>query len=191
MDVNKAIRKQIKSYKIFMLTMCFIFFILPVVLFFTAKTNIFFICYLGIIELLILSAIAVRINTETLSYECSGNKFKIKNGIWGGNFNIICDKVVLVHVEEKEGESEIILLTNSKFRNKIIKVVDESFMKKYSYAAHEYSRIKKMYPEEEYYYIILDKGGIIKYKLLIDLYYNCVKAYYTDDTIECIKRWKS
>ena len=47
MELNKAIRKQKKSYKIFMLSMSFIFFIMPVALKLSNKLSVFFFKLLG------------------------------------------------------------------------------------------------------------------------------------------------
>ena len=54
MNIDKAIRKQRRSYKIFMLTMSFIFLILPTALFATElRKNLFLVSYMVIIELLV------------------------------------------------------------------------------------------------------------------------------------------
>ena len=191
MDINKAIRKQKKSYNRFMLMMCFIFFTLPIILYLSGISNMFYVIYLAGVEILILAAILSRVNGELLTYQCDGSKVKIKSGLFSGNISLGCDRVVIVHAEGKAEDVELIIITNSKFRNKRIRPIDNSFMKKYGYAAHEYTRIKKLYPENSYYYIIIKKGGFIKHKLLSEMYKSCVAALYTEDAIECIKLWQS
>jgi hypothetical protein len=188
MDINKAIRKQKKSYKGFMLAMCFIFFIMPVVLYLSEKITPFFIFYLAIIEIMVLLSILLRYNNEKLEFYCDSEKIKIRDGLINASYSLACDKVVLVHSEKVETDIELIILTTSRFRNKKIKEIDLEFLKKHVYLSHEYTRIKKLYPENNYYYIIIKSGGYYKYKLLIDTYKNCVKATFTDEAIENIKK---
>jgi hypothetical protein len=186
MDLNKAIRKQKKSYKRFMLSMCFIFFVLPAILYLENIRTTFFISYMVLIQALIVMACIIRTDSEHLKFELVEGKFNIKNGFFRRFYNIQCDKVVIVHFEKNK---ELIIVTNSKFRNKAIKKINKDFLFKYSLVSHEYIKIKKMYPEEDYYFITLDKGSHKLYKLLISLYKNSVKAVYTDEAIETIKQW--
>ncbi|WP_139905696.1 hypothetical protein [Clostridium thermarum] len=192
MDINKAIRKQNRAYKRFMLAMCFIFFTLPVILNTTGIYNLFFLVYLIIIEALIILAMFIRKDSESLSYQCANGKIKISEGLKKKKYNINCEKVVFVHAEKSEGKGgiDIILLTTSKFRNKNIFLIDEEFLKKYAYVSHEYKKLKMAYPEEQYYYILIHKGGWIKYKLIMDIFKNCVRAKYSEESIEAIKLWK-
>ncbi len=60
MDIDKVLKKQRKSYKRFMLSMGFIFIILPIVLLIAKQINIFFIIYLCVIESLILFSVLMR-----------------------------------------------------------------------------------------------------------------------------------
>lgn len=191
MDINKAIRKQNKSYKRFMLSMCFIFFILPFALLIANKFDVFFLTYLAIIELLILTTIVITINAGYLKYDYDNYKIKIKQGLFKVEFNLVCNKVVLVHTEGDGTQFNIILLTTSRFRNKKIKLIDQEFLKNNSYVAHHYYKLKKQHPEEEYYYFIITKGGFIKYKLLDTIYKSCVSAVYTEEAIEKIKEFRS
>lgn len=191
MDINKAIRKQKKSYKRFMLSMCFIFFILPFVLLIANKFDVFFLSYLAIIELLILITIIITINSGYLKYDYDNYRIKVKQGFFKAEFNIVCNKVVLVHTEGDEALFSIILLTTSRFRNKKIKPIDQQFLKNNSYVAHNYYKLKKQHPEEEYYYVFITKGGYVKYKLLDTIYKSCVSAVYTEDAIEKIKEYRA
>ncbi|WP_055669382.1 hypothetical protein [Desnuesiella massiliensis] len=187
MDINKAIRKQKKSYKIFMLSMSFIFLILPLALFITGYTNLFFLSYLIFIEIMILISIVARINWEKLQFQCQNNKLKIKVGSFGKQYILFCDKIVLVHTEKKNEDMEIIIVTSLKFRNKKIKPVGLDFHKSYPYAAQLYTKIKKSNPEGEYYYITIKKGGYFKYSLLDLIYKNSAKAIFTEEAIQNIK----
>jgi K+ transporter len=191
MELNKAIRKQKKSYKRFMLTMSFIFFILPLVLVSAKQFKLFFIGYLGLIEVLILVSMMFKTSFQALSYKIDLDRLKIKQGILGTAYNFSCNKVAIVHTEEREDGIDLVLITTTKLRNKKSKLVDKEFLMKHAVLSDEYNKVKKSYPESEYYYFIIRKGGFIKYKLLLDMYKNCVKAKFTDLAIENIKEWKS
>lgn len=190
MNINKAIRKQEKSNKRSLLTLCFIFFILPAALFLSHKINIFFLSYLAIIEILILTALLLTINNNYLKYSIEDYKLKLKFRKFGENVNILCDKVVIVFSEGKGPSMEIIIVTSSKFRNKNMKPVDEPLLRKHPYLAQQYYIIKKHHPENSYFYIIISKGAYHKYRLLDLIYRNCIKAYYSEETIERIKEYR-
>lgn len=190
MNINKAIRKQEKSNKRFLLTLCFIFFVLPLILFLSGRFNIFLFIYLFVIELLILIAIVININNNYLKYSVENYKLKIKLKKFGESINILCDKVAMVFAEGKNSNMEIIIITTSKFRNKNIKPIDENLLKKYPYLAHKYYIIKKHHPENNYFYIIINKGGYNKYRLLDLIYKNCITAYYSEEAIERIKEYR-
>ena len=80
MDINKAIRKQNRSFKIFMLTICFIFFMNPIILYLSQIRNIILIIILGIIEILIITVASVAINNQRLDYHIKNDYIIIKSG---------------------------------------------------------------------------------------------------------------
>lgn len=186
MDINKAIRKQSKSYKRFLLFNCFIFLLLPLILYFTKQFNIFLISYLTLIELLVLAAVTISISSNNLKFHYDGIKLRIRYGL-RGKIIILCEKVVLVHIEKNE---DIILLTKSKFRNDRMKEVSLKFLQSHPYVSYHYNRIKSKDPEELFYYIIIRKGGFLKYSLLDTLYKSCVYAVFTDEALEKIKQYR-
>jgi hypothetical protein len=190
MNINKAIRKQEKSHKRFLLIFGFIFLLLPLILILFDKVNLFFLIYLGIIETLILVAILFSFSSNYLKYSIEEYKIRLKFKRFGQGINIICDKVVLVHVEGTGQQMDVVLITNSKFRNKKVNLVDEVFLKKHPYISHYYYRIKKLNPEDNYFYIIISKGGYHKYSLLDLIYRNCVKSEYTEEAVERIKEYR-
>jgi hypothetical protein len=190
MDINKAIRKQEKSNKRFLFFLGFIFFAMPLALYLTQRFNLFFFIYLSIIELLILSAILVSVNNNYIKYSVNGYKIKLSFRRFGEEFSIPCDKVVLVHVEGSNQEMNIVMLMTSKFRNKNINAVDEEFLLKHQYVSHHYYKMKKLNPEINYFYIVVTNGYYHKYKLLDMIYRNCVRAHYTEDTVEKIKEYR-
>ncbi|MDT8715601.1 hypothetical protein IAI10_02875 [Clostridium sp. 19966] len=192
MDINKAIKKQHSSYKRFMLIMCFIFFALPVIMFLAQKINIFFIAYLFIIELLIICAIIIRMDTEKLDYDIKSGRLKITQGLKKRQYNIFWEKVAYVHAKKNEEKKniDIVILTTTKSRNKHIRPVSKEFLKRNAQVSYEYNKLKTINPEENYYYMIISRGGNIKYKLLTDIYKVCVKAKYSKEAIEVMKACK-
>ncbi|NLZ47262.1 MAG: hypothetical protein GX895_00500 [Clostridiales bacterium] len=192
MNINKAIKKQNNSYKRFVLIMGFIFFINPLVLIISGEFNLFFLSYLVIIEVLIIVAVLLKKDANSMSYEYYNGKLKLYQGIFKKKCSIHCEKVVFVHIETKIQDKEdpdIIMLTSSRFRNKKINQVDITFLKKHEYVKKEYEKIKAANPDEEYYYIIVSKGKLIKYKLLMELYKRCVNAKFSEFAIDSIKTW--
>ena len=190
MNINKAIRKQKKTYKRFMLSMGFIFVLLPIILIISKVTSIFFTMYLVSMEMLISFVVLVRFNEEYIDFNGDGYKISIRYGISKTKFIITCKKVALVHVEGQGRNLEIIIITKSRFRNKRIRPITISFLKKYPYAAQMYNKVKIDDPEEEYFYFIIKNGGFMKYILLDDLYKASVQAVFSDDAIEKIKEYR-
>lgn len=192
MNINKAIRKQKKSYKRFMLSMCFIFLLLPIILFIFKSFKAFYILYLIIIEALILAAIIIRSNNETLKFEYNNYRLKINQGKIRHELNIVCERVVYVHTENiDDGEDfNIYLICSSKFRSKRLFSINIDFLTIHPYIAYYYNKIKTQYPEKQYYYAAIKSGGLIKYTLLDIIYKSCVYAEYSEDAIEKIKRYR-
>ena len=190
MNINKAIRKQRKTYKRFVLSMCFIFVLLPIMLISSNIINLFFLIYLVFIEFMIFFVVFLRFNEEYIDYKLNGYKISIWSGIVKDKVVIMCKKVNLVHTSNQGKNLEIIIIMKSKFRNKQIHPVDINFFKKYPYAAQMYTKIKMQNPEESYFYFIINHGGFRKYILLDDLYRYCERAVFSDDAIEKIKEYR-
>ncbi|MHC6181278.1 hypothetical protein ACYUJ6_15755 [Clostridium sp. JNZ X4-2] len=196
MNIDKTIRRQKRAYRIFMLSVCLIFFILPVCLILTSKFYTFYITYLVLLEVLIFLAIIIKINNSLLDFTYDGYKLKINMGIKSGRLNIICDKIVLVHVEEytqrNTGEYgfRIILLSTSKFRSDRMIPIHRGFLRKHAYIAHEYNKLKVLRPEDKFYYTIIKRGELSKYPFLNTVYKSCVYAWFTQATIEKIKYYR-
>ncbi|MCY6369832.1 hypothetical protein [Clostridium ganghwense] len=190
MNINKAIRKQKKSFKRFWLSMSFIFLFLPITVVLTKRFSFFFIAYLLIIEFLIIITILTRTHKEILKFEYRNN-MKIKNGLWRGKYTIICDKVMFVHTINQGKDMKIIMILKSRMRNDKIKVMDSKFLKKYTLAQGFNINFKVENLQKQYYYLIVNKGGYYKYELLDMIYRYCVKAHFTDDAIEKIKEYRN
>ncbi|WP_040210614.1 hypothetical protein [Clostridium polynesiense] len=187
MNIYKAYDKQRKNYKRFNFLMIFLFIFLPAALYITGKTDMFFLSYLVFIEVLILTALILSKDNDTLEFDLKGDKISLKSGFFKKSYYIYCDKVAAVHCEKSYEELQIIILTTQISRNKSLKPITENFMKKFPQVAEEYMRLKKINPEFEYFYYIIKKGGFLKYDLLDMLFKNCVKAVFTENSINNIK----
>ena len=187
MDIYTAIKKERVQLKIFFITMLLISIILPIAVVVTDLTRLFYLCYLGLIEFLIVASIIIRLNYYKVTYRCSNNRLIFKTGIWTKESLIICDKVALVHTNKSDYDLEIVIITSVKFKNKLLRKVEKNFFKRYPQVDREYNHIKKLNPDKEYYFQIIRRGGLKKYLLLDIIYKNCVKAIYTEESIQNIK----
>ncbi len=197
MNINKAIRKQIKSYKRFVLIMCFVFFVLPVFPFIYNKATPFYLGFLAVIEAMIVASVVICLGRLRIkfAYERKG-RIKVKYGLAAETINIYCSKVMYVDIEVLEPQInrfedfKIIVLTNSRFKSKKLKKVGYDFMKKYTLTAYQYNKLKVRNPEDEYYYFIIGSGGLKKYELLSTIYSTCVHAGFSEAAIEKIKLYR-
>lgn len=187
MDIYKAIKKEKSHLKIFLITMVIILIILPIVLMVTGLTTIFYISYVIFIYVLIAIAIIIKMNSYKVEYRCSNNRLTFKAGIFVKEHLIMCDKVVLVHTNKSDYDLEIVLIASVIFKNKGLRPIDKNFLKRYPQIAEEYNDIKQQNPKRDYYFQIVKRGGLKKYLLLDSIYKNCVKAIYTDESIQNIK----
>lgn len=187
MNIHKAIKMERKHLEIFLITMVIISIILPVTLMLTGLANIFYLSYLAFIEVLIVIAIIIKMNSYRVEYRCLNNRLIFKTGIFTKEYLIICDKVALVHTKKSDYDLEIIIITSVVFKNRALRPVDKNFLKRYSEVAEDYENIKQLNPEKSYYFQVVRRGGLKKYLLLDSIYKNCVKAIYTDASIQNIK----
>jgi hypothetical protein len=160
---------------------------LPIILLITGFTTIFYISYAALIEFLIIIAVIVKMNSYRVQYRYLNNRLLFKVGIIYNESLIICDKVILVHTSKSDYDLEIVFITSVKFKNRGLRLVDQNFLKRYPQISKEYNDIKQMNPQMDYYFQIIKRGGLKKYLLLDLIYKNCVKAVYTDDSIQNIK----
>lgn len=187
MKILKALKKERKHKKYFFILMSTMFILLPLIAFLSQIKSVFLWSYLGVIETLIIIECINKLNYYKLKFSCINSKLKFKSGLFAKESVILCDKVVIVHTDKFKEEMDIILISNVKFRNKYLKPVSKDFLKKYPEASEEYIRIKKINPEDNYYFQLIKRGALKKYILLDEIYKNCVRASYTASAIENIK----
>jgi hypothetical protein len=190
MNINKAIRKQRKSYIRFLLSMCFVFFALPLTVIYYGKTDAFYIGYLAAIETLVAVAAYLRARQERLDFSYTMGRIRLKRGIPGKAESINCDKIMYVDVEpaaEKVKDFQefgIILFSKAKFRNKKLKAVDREVQSRYKTAAALIEKNSAGSPGDELHYLTINSGGLRKYKLLDTVFTSCVKAEFSENAIE-------
>ncbi|GAA0785118.1 hypothetical protein [Hathewaya limosa] len=189
MKLNKAIKKQKKNFKTFLFLMGFIFMLFPCVVIFGKIYNYYIYIYVGLSDAIVLFAILNRIDEENLIYENKLKKFDIKNGIFESKVSFNCEDVVFVHIEEKM-ENNIILIIKSKRNNRGLKKIGKSFLKKHPYAATYYYNLYQLKPNYNYYYVIVTNGKYKKYFLLNELYRSCFNAFYSEESISNIKKYR-
>lgn len=187
MKINKALEKERKNNSIFFIFMILLFIFLPILTLLSENKSLFLNIYLGLIEVLIIIALIRKSNYNKLKFSCINSKLRIKSGLFEKEVNILCDRIALVHTIKRDKDIEIILVSTSTFRNKNFKNISKEFLKSYSEASEEYLKIKRLNPEENYYFWIIKYGDLKKYILLDMVYSNCVKATYTSSAIENIK----
>ncbi len=187
MNIYKAIKKEKVHFKIFLITMGTLSVILPLALMLSGLTNFFYLSYLAFIEILIVLAVIVKMNSYKVEYRCLNNRLIFKTGIFTKENLLICDKVALVHTNKSDYDLEIIVITSVVFKNKSLRPIDKNFLKRYNQLNENYLSIKEANPERNYYFQVIKRGGLKKYLLLDAIYKNCVKAIYTDESIQNIK----
>lgn len=187
MNIYKAIKKEKLHFKIFLITMFVIFILLPLVLIITGLDTAFYISYVIFIDFLIVISIIVKLNSYRVEYKCLNNRLMFKTGILAKDYLIICDKVALVHTSKSDFDLEIVLITSIVFKNRALRPIDNNFLNRYPQIAEEYNEIKQQNPKRDYCFQIIKRGGLKKYLLLDAIYKNCVKAIYTDESIQNIK----
>ena len=187
MYIDKALKRQSKLKKLFYSTMIFLSILLPSMVYLAGIKSKFIYIYLLILEVLIFLSILSKVDFYSLKFSCLNNKLKFKSGLFSKENILICDKIAIVHTNNTKEDIEIIIVTNMKFRNKTLKPISKSFLQRYPEANHEYLKLKKLNPEEVYYFQVIRKGALNKYILLEIIYKNCVKAVYTASAIDNIK----
>ena len=187
MSIEKAIKKQKNRNRNIIAILMLLFLILPAAVLITGQTKFQFVIVLIVMEMLILLAVFAEINIHTLKFTCHNNRLRIQQGIINDQNLILYDTIKIVHAVERQGEIDIIIITNKKVRNKYMKSVNSKFFDRYSEVYDEYKKLKRLMPDENFYRTIIRAGGMKKYILLKEIYSACVKAVYTESAIESIK----
>lgn len=187
MNIFKALKKEGKFLKRFYISMGTFFVLLPLSVYMTNMYTAFYMIFLLIIELLIVLAVISKRNATKIRYSCNNNRLKITSGLFSKENLIFCDKVVLVHTEKMEDDIEIYIFTTVNFKNKRLKLVGKSLLKRIPSVEEDYLKVRRDNPGKLIYFQQVKRGGLKKYMLLDTIYKNCVKAVYTDQCIENIK----
>lgn len=187
MYIDKALKKQSSAYQRFNIVMIFIFILLPIVVFAVGANNGITIPILILLEIGVILCLIVMRDRTSLNYTCENGTLRFKQGIFSSYRRISCDKIKIIHTENKQGDMDIIIVTTTRVGNKQLKLVGRNFLNKYHMAAKEYKKLKNMDQDKNYFYVVIKNGGYKKYIMLDDIYRNSVTATFTADTIENIK----
>lgn len=187
MDIFKALKKEKKSVKRFYIYMIILAIFLPTTLWLTGITTRFYIIYVLVLELLIILAVLKKRDYTKIDYMYKNNRLKFKSGLFSQTNTILCDTIFIVHTDGIEDYMKIILVSNTKLRNKRMRPISKGFLKKYPEVAKLYKKLRKIEPDEKYYFQIVRKGGFRKYLFLDEVFKYCVKADYTEECIQNIK----
>ena len=187
MESDIILKRIKKKEKIYFYIMIIISILVPTLAFLAKLKSKFILIYVMLIEILILIAMLAKINVSTLRFKYYNDRLKIRYGLLLKESVILCDNVSLVHTCNQKEDLEIIIISNSKFRNKRFKPVVNGLLKKYPEIKKDYERLKRNNPSQVYYFQIIKNGNLRKYILLEKIYTTCVKAVYTSSAIENIK----
>lgn len=187
MYIDKALKKQAAGYKRFNIVMIFMFILLPIVVFGLGMNKGIVNTFLVILEIAIILCIIVMKDRITINYTCENNILRLKQGMFKSYRRISCDKIKLIHTENKNGDIDLVIVTTTRIGNRQLRLVGRSFLNKYPMAAKEYKKVKKINPDKNYFYLVIKNGGYKKFIMLDAIYKNSVTATFTADTIENIK----
>lgn len=188
MNIDKAIKKQRKSYKRFMFIMVILLILLPLLVWFFEVYKEFLIVYLIFLEIFIVIVMVKNFNNIRLEYSCENGILRIKPNVLSKYKHIYCDRVVLVHTENELEDMKIIIVFSNKGRKgKFGKPIGDYFCKVHPGLSDDYKKMVRLNKGSQLYYIIIKRGALKKFKLLDDIYKSCVTATYTSDSIENIK----
>lgn len=187
MNIEKALKKQKRYNKLFIIFMFFLAIFLPIITYLAYIRSFTMLAFLLLIEILIFIAIIRKVNDCTLNFTCSSNKLKFRDGLFSSYTYIQSDRIAIVHTNKNNEDIEIIIVTRGKVKNKKMKLINKEFMKKYEEAAVEYKRLKRMNKDVAFYFKVIKYGELKKYIFLDDIYINCVNATYTASAIDSIK----
>lgn len=187
MKIDKALKKQKKYKKIFFIFMFILAVMLPIITYLAYIDSLYIWLFLIIIEGLIILSIINKINYYKLQFIYSNNKLKFKSGLFASESLILCDKVAIVHTIKRNEEIDIIIITTKKFRNKKLKPLSKIIIEKHQEIAKEIEKLRKINPDNVYYFQVIKRGALTKYLILDVIYKNCVNASYTYSAIENIK----
>ncbi|MGL4763395.1 MAG: hypothetical protein ACRC6T_06325 [Sarcina sp.] len=187
MYIDKALKKQAAGYKRFNSVMIFMFILLPIVVFGLGMNKGVVNVFLIILEIAIIICMIVMKDRVSINYTCENNTLRLKQGIFKSYRKISCDKIKLIHTDNRNGDIDLVIVTTTRIGNRQLRLVGRSFLSKYPMAAKEYKKLKKINQDKNYFYLVIKNGGYKKFIMLDAIYKNSVTATFTEDTIENIK----
>lgn len=146
--------------------------------------------YAGVVDILLLVNILRVISEDQFDMFISEDKIKIKSGMLKSTFSIPMDRIVYIDVGEKgKSEFEVIIVVDKGKRNKNLSEFNYSIAKYSPYYKKLYNKLKNEYPDKKLYCYIIKKAGARKYYYLYSIYKKAYNAYFSDLSIQYIKRF--
>lgn len=190
MDFDKALRKQKLNFRLFLLTMGFIFLFNPVALIITEVNQLNYIMLLFIIEGLIVVSIILKYKMLHLKFTPLMDSIKIESSFPSKKIEIPYDKIVGVAVDNVTLDIKLIIIVSMFKRGKLFKNIKIEKLKEGTFFYDLINRIIAIRKKKNLQYIIVSTGGVKKYKLLDILYQRCTRAVFTSDAILEIKKYR-
>ena len=134
MKIEKALKKQKRYNKLFIIFMFFLAIFLPIITYLAYIRTFTMLAFLLLIEILIFISIIRKVNDYTLNFICANNKLKFRDGLFSSYTYIQCDRIAIVHTNKNNEDMEIIVVTRGKVKNQKMKLINKEFMKKYEEA---------------------------------------------------------
>lgn len=189
MTIDKAIKKQYKSYRRFMIFNCFIFFVLAYILFYFKNLFLGLKLFIILLEIIICIICMRYYKTRYIKYIIDGDKIIIKLGIFN-KIVINCNKVVIVHCEKELKKFKIFIVIMSRIKRNQYDKVTNKFLNNNKIIKDKLKEVKYKFRDRNYYYVVINKNAYIKYKLLNDIYVKCINSIFTDNVINKIKMYR-
>lgn len=188
MNLNKTIKKQKNNFIWFIIFMCFISILLPLILLLKNSFKVILWSYVVLIEVIIIIGVIKRIDDEILVFKHTVGKFRLKHGLFDRKISFRCEDVAFVDIEKSGSKEDIVFVFQSERYNKYLNSIKKWQMKRHPYAASYYYKLYESKPEYYYYYLVINKGKNKRYQFLNEIYSSCFNAFYSDDVINIIRK---
>ena len=146
--------------------------------------------YLILINILLLINILKVISKNRFLFEISGDRVKIKDGMFKAPLSIMLDRIRYVDVYEKDMEDfEVLIVIERGKRNKAFQSFDRNFVKSNPHYGKVLNNLEELYPDNKFYCYVMKKAGAMKYLYLYMLYKSCYEAKFSSLSMDYIRRF--
>jgi len=178
MKINKALRKQRKSYKRFMLSMGFVFVLFPSLLYVTRIFDWHLILLLVLVEILCGLSMVTKYKELDLKYEVTLKNIKIMTRIPKRTNTIPYDAIKGVHFSYMKNNSILYIIVDRKLRGKVWKRLNK-LSENDKELVELAERIQNVKEIDQLFYLSIVSGGFIKQEVLSHLYVRALDAFFS------------